>query len=198
MTDDPIMAEVRATRDRLAARFGYDVEAIFRHVQAQEARSGLTYVPCPPRRTTSAAGPPAREPRARGGAVHAGETSEEFCMRNLEWSEWCSWNDLKLDARSEIGAVSVPEKPGVYEARLENHEERLTIGQTDNLRRRVKQGLVKGTLDHSSGERIRDNERVDNIVVRWAETDCPGAVERELHERYMKKFGKLPKYTRRT
>ena len=48
MTDDPIMAEVRATRDRLAARFGYDLEAIFRHIQALEARSGLAYVPCPP------------------------------------------------------------------------------------------------------------------------------------------------------
>ena len=44
MTDDPTMAELRATRDRLAARFNYDVEAIFRHIQAEEARSGLTYV----------------------------------------------------------------------------------------------------------------------------------------------------------
>ena len=54
MTDDPIMAEVRATRDKLAARFNYDLEAIFRHLQEQEARSGLTYVPCPPRRPASA------------------------------------------------------------------------------------------------------------------------------------------------
>ena len=49
-------------------------------------------------------------------------------MRNLKWSEWCSWSDLKL----------------------------------------------------------------------WAETDCPEAVERELHERHMDKFGKLPTYTKRT
>ena len=119
-------------------------------------------------------------------------------MRNLKWSEWCSWNNLKLDARSEIGAVSVPQTPGVYEARFEDHEERLTIGKTDNLRRRIKQGLVKGTLDHSAGERIRENESVENIVVRWAETDCPEAVERELHERHMSKFGKLPKHTKRT
>ena len=67
MTDDPIMAELRATRDRLAARFGYDVEAIFRHIQAREARSGLTCVPCPPRPSAPAPG----ESRARGGAVHA-------------------------------------------------------------------------------------------------------------------------------
>ena len=64
---DPIMAELRAARDRLAARFNYDIEAIFRHIQAEEARSGLTYVPCPPRPPAPAAG----ESRARGRAVHA-------------------------------------------------------------------------------------------------------------------------------
>ena len=56
MTDDPIMAELRAARDRLAARFNYDVEAIFRHIQAEEARSGLTYVQCPPRPSGTADG----------------------------------------------------------------------------------------------------------------------------------------------
>ena len=56
MKDDPIMAEVRAARDRLAARFNYDLKAIFRHIQAEEARSGLTYVPCPPRETALADG----------------------------------------------------------------------------------------------------------------------------------------------
>ena len=34
MTTDPIVAEVRAARDRLAARFDYDLEAIFRHVNS--------------------------------------------------------------------------------------------------------------------------------------------------------------------
>ena len=50
MKADPIVAEVRAVRDRLAARFDYDIDAIFRHIQAEEARSGLTYVRCTPRR----------------------------------------------------------------------------------------------------------------------------------------------------
>ena len=54
MKADPIVAEVRAARDRLAARFDYDLEAIVRHIQAEEARSGLTYVPCLPRRRTAA------------------------------------------------------------------------------------------------------------------------------------------------
>ncbi|MCY3844229.1 MAG: hypothetical protein OXH69_11900 [Acidobacteria bacterium] len=51
MIDDPIVAEVRAARDKLAARFDYDLEAIFRHIQAEEARSGLTFEPGPTHKT---------------------------------------------------------------------------------------------------------------------------------------------------
>lgn len=43
MNADPILAEVWAVRDRLAARFDYDLDAIFRHVKAEETRSGLRY-----------------------------------------------------------------------------------------------------------------------------------------------------------
>ena len=70
MRDDPIVAEVRAARDRLAARFDYDLEAIFRHIQAEEARSGLTYVPCPPRKTAFADGAQEGGSRADGHDVH--------------------------------------------------------------------------------------------------------------------------------
>ena len=70
MNDDPIVAEVRAARDRLAARFDYDLEAIFRHIQAAEARSGLTYVPCPPRETELADGAQEGGSRADGHDVH--------------------------------------------------------------------------------------------------------------------------------
>ena len=79
MTDDPIMAEVRATRDRLAARFDYDLEAIFRHVQALEASSGLTYVPCPPRRLASADGP--QESGRHGQSPSKSSTASETIMR---------------------------------------------------------------------------------------------------------------------
>ena len=48
MKPDPIVAEVRAVRDRLAARFNYDIDAIVRHIQSVEAASGRTYVQ-PPR-----------------------------------------------------------------------------------------------------------------------------------------------------
>lgn len=50
---DPIMAEVWAVRDRLAARFDYDIEAIFKDLRAEEAKSGLSYEQCPPRRLAS-------------------------------------------------------------------------------------------------------------------------------------------------
>jgi len=49
-TPDPIVAEVRATRDKHAARFGYNIELIFRDIQAQQQSSGRTYVKLPARR----------------------------------------------------------------------------------------------------------------------------------------------------
>ena len=65
MNADPILAEVWAVRDRLAARFDYDLDAIFRHVKAEETRSGLRYEECPSRKlvrtTDSAVEPGARD-----------------------------------------------------------------------------------------------------------------------------------------
>lgn len=116
----------------------------------------------------------------------------------LEWSEWAAWNDLLVDSRSGEG-VRVPNHvSGVYEARHKDSEERLTIGKASDLRMRIKQGLVKGKTPHSSGKRIREQENVSAIVVRWAVTDRPAAVEEELHKRYRAKFGKWPKYTDHT
>ncbi len=50
---DPIIAEVRAVRDDHAARFGYDVEAIFRDIRSRQAASGRAYVRYPARRAVS-------------------------------------------------------------------------------------------------------------------------------------------------
>ena len=71
MTDDPILAEVRAIRDKLAAECGYDVEEIVRRIRQRQAESGREYVSYPPRRLASredAAGP--------GGRRSAGMTME--------------------------------------------------------------------------------------------------------------------------
>ena len=52
MTDDPIVAEVRAIRDKLAAECNYDVDKIVRRIRQREAESGREYVSHPPRRVT--------------------------------------------------------------------------------------------------------------------------------------------------
>ncbi len=44
MKKDPIIAELRRVRDRLAARFNYDIKAIAAHYQQMERESGATYV----------------------------------------------------------------------------------------------------------------------------------------------------------
>jgi len=115
----------------------------------------------------------------------------------LDWSKWTSWTDLEIDMRYG-GGVRVPDEPGVYEAKYTGEEKRLTIGKASNLRMRVKQGLVKGKTEHSAGEKIRAKESVSKIIVRWAVTDRPAAVEEELHKRHQVKFGGLPKYTEHT
>ena len=115
----------------------------------------------------------------------------------LEWSQWVPWDHLKLDVRYGAG-VNVPAAEGVYEVKYRDTEERLTIGKTSDLRMRIKQGLVKGKVPHSAGKRIRANEDVSRIVVRWAMTDRPAAVEEELHKRYRDKFRRLPKYVKHT
>jgi hypothetical protein len=61
---------------------------------------------------------------------------------------------LEIDSRGQNG-VKVPNGiPGVYEVRYQDSEEFLTIGKTNDLRFRVKQGLVKGKTGHSAGENI--------------------------------------------
>ena len=109
----------------------------------------------------------------------------------LEWSPWTPWHALLVDARSE-GGVRMPNRIlGVCEVRYPHEEQRLTIGRASDLRMRIKQGLVKGKAKHSAGKRIRTNEDVERIVVRWAATDRPAAAEEELHLRHRERFGTL-------
>jgi excinuclease UvrABC nuclease subunit len=116
----------------------------------------------------------------------------------LKWSEWVAWKDLVEDARQGSG-VKVPNKsPGVYEVKYTNADERLTIGKASNLRMRIKQGLVKGKSPHLAGKKIRAEEDLSRIMVRWAVTDRPAAVEEELHKRHQAKFGSLPRYVKHT
>jgi hypothetical protein len=58
-TNDPLVLETRAARDKHAARFDYDLDRIFADIKARQTASGRTYVTFPPRRagraTTAAA-----------------------------------------------------------------------------------------------------------------------------------------------
>ncbi len=114
----------------------------------------------------------------------------------LEWSPWTPWPDLEADARG--GGANLPTRPGVYEVRYADAEERLTVGKASDLRMRVKQGLVRGRVPHSAGERIRAYEDTKRLLVRWAVTDRPAAVEEELHRRHRERFSRLPKYVQHT
>ena len=52
---DPIVAEVRKVKERLAAKFNYDIDAMFRDLREQEKTSGQRYVDLSqPRRKTGA------------------------------------------------------------------------------------------------------------------------------------------------
>jgi hypothetical protein len=63
--NDPIVDEVRRVRDAHAARFNYDLDAIFRDIKEQEKKSGRKFVsfapatiePIPPLRPSGAAIP---------------------------------------------------------------------------------------------------------------------------------------------
>jgi hypothetical protein len=109
----------------------------------------------------------------------------------LEWSRWYPWDKLLLDARTNNEAIKLPNESGVYEAKIIDTEERLTIGKASNIRMRVKQGLVKGKVPHSSGDYIRNIEDKSKIIVRWALTDRPAAVEEELHRKYIRPLAKV-------
>ena len=105
---------------------------------------------------------------------------------HLRWSDWFEWEKFLLDARTNVNAVKVPDSPGIYEVKYTNQEIRLTIGKASSLRSRIKQGLIKGNISHSTGKRIRQVEDTTKIIIRWAETNRPSAVEEELHKIHIK------------
>lgn len=50
MWNDPIVEETRKIRDEIAARFNYDVEALGRYYQEQQAKENRVVVRRPPKR----------------------------------------------------------------------------------------------------------------------------------------------------
>jgi len=134
-----------------------------------------------------------------GHLVRAVETERlNLPTIELHWSAWHRWEDVAADDRG-AGGVQIPDgTPGVYEAKLEGEKERLVIGKAADLLMRVRHGMVRGNLGHDAGGKIRANEDLSRVRVRWAVTDRPSAAEEELHKQHQRRFGRLPKYTRHT
>ncbi len=55
MWEDPIVKEVRKVREEHSARFGHDLQKIYRELKDREKSSGRKYVSYPPRQSKPAA-----------------------------------------------------------------------------------------------------------------------------------------------
>lgn len=63
--NDPIVDEVRRVRDTHAARFDYDLDAIFHDIKLREKLSGLTFVDGVAHQPAGQAPPASEEDRGR-------------------------------------------------------------------------------------------------------------------------------------
>lgn len=52
MKDDPIVAEVRKARDKHAARFNYNIDAIVKDIRSRQGKDGARVVTLPPKLRT--------------------------------------------------------------------------------------------------------------------------------------------------
>ena len=112
----------------------------------------------------------------------------------LDWSEWYTFNHILAN----IGLI--PNVSGVYEVIEPGKECRLTIGESCELRRRIRTQLIKGS-SHSAGEDIKQNfepAEHSNLLVRWALTNRRACVQEELHRLYQQKHHCMPRFTDRT
>jgi len=113
----------------------------------------------------------------------------------LEWTEWYTWEDIYMPAWESD--LDIPPKPGVYEVKSIDNDEILLIAGTNNIKNRIKYALTHGTRKHFSGERIKTNEDISKMTIRWAETIFPYCAEEILIRLHVEKFHKLPKYINR-
>ena len=125
----------------------------------------------------------------------------EVPLQILHWSNWIPWKRLEEATDGPGGSRDVPRVPGVYEVKRSNQSiERMHIGQTTNLNRRIIRQLIPG-VRHSTGWRIHTalQEGVEDkcaLLVRWAPTEYPCCVEEVLKKRYLTRFGEKPEYNK--
>lgn len=111
----------------------------------------------------------------------------------LKWEEWIPLRRI-ID-----GDILPPQKPGVYEFKhMQATEtwERLRIGESGDLHQRLVEKLIKGKGDDAYGKKDAIlAEGIDNLMVRWALTLKPAAVEEHLLQIYLRDHPK-PKHNR--
>jgi hypothetical protein len=64
MQDDPVVAEIRRIREELAARFNYDIHAIFEYARQRDAADTRKVIRLPPRRPAGYQAKPHESPDA--------------------------------------------------------------------------------------------------------------------------------------
>ncbi len=109
----------------------------------------------------------------------------------IEWSPDRPWHSIERQ--------DLPEEPGVYEvydAASDVDAPALHIGLSKNLRNRIWDMIQNRT--HSTASRIHEQEDISKLLVRWALTDRPKAVEEELHRLHVEFHGSLPTHDLQT
>jgi hypothetical protein len=113
---------------------------------------------------------------------------------HLEWSEWYEFKYILLK-RSLI-----PKSSGVYEVIEPDNECRLTIGESSNLNRRIRQNLIVAN-SHSAGKDIALSFEAtihSTLLVRWALTIRRAAAQEELHRLHILAHNCMPRFTDKT
>ena len=98
------------------------------------------------------------------------------------------------------GGVHIPNQiGGVYEARIINSQERLSIARSGDLRWAIREEVVRRSPHSTSalGRKIRENEDASNVDIRWMVTEHHKLMKECLCRQHIEKFGHMPKYTTR-
>lgn len=112
MIDDPIVAEVRKIRDQYAAKFNYDLDAIYRDLKEREKASGRSYVRYPPRRCQPQPSPAPAAEAQRNEHILTAEVIPEPEHRI---------RDEQIAAEPRLPPLDLP--PGAVPAPMEAHRD---------------------------------------------------------------------------
>lgn len=121
---------------------------------------------------------------------------------DFTWSDWYKWTDIELTTLKQNPLVPLPTSPGVYEVMrtdADNKDERLYIGEGNNLFDRVRQELIKGDASLHKGDKIVAyvNGDKSKLRVRWAVTNFQVELEALLARQYLDQFGTRPAFMTR-